>query len=306
MAKPIYDIFGDVHGQHLRLLRVLKKLGYTKSGGTFSKKGHKAIFLGDIVDRGRESAKVIALVKGMVEAGNAEMIMGNHEYNLWGYLNKNSKGEYYRPHSPKNELQVINTIRSYSGNMALLNEHIKWIETLPLYINKKRFRAIHACWDKEAIEVFKIGGGRRFNEDVLRQCYESKNGIKKAVKILISGTEIKLPPKYSFKDPEGTARTNIRNRWWEGPEGHTYRSYAVKTDTRIPKIPIKIKSKLKDRSYSKSAKPLFFGHYSMRGQPELLGSNLCCLDWVNKRNRIVVYRLGSESELSNKNLFYFY
>src|SRR5205823_1063581 len=44
--------------------------------------GHKAIFLGDLVDRGPKIPQVLKLVMGMVEAGTALCVPGNHDVKL--------------------------------------------------------------------------------------------------------------------------------------------------------------------------------------------------------------------------------
>ena len=87
-----FDIIGDVHGCFDELNDLLKQLGYTvetKSNGDatgrFSVKapeGRKAVFLGDFVDRGPKIPEVLDLVMGMVEAGTALCVPGNHDIKL--------------------------------------------------------------------------------------------------------------------------------------------------------------------------------------------------------------------------------
>ena len=82
-----FDIIGDVHGCLGELLLLLAKLGYeiASEGERWSAvppAGRKAIFLGDLVDRGPESPGVLKLVMGMVGAGHAVCLPGNHEMKL--------------------------------------------------------------------------------------------------------------------------------------------------------------------------------------------------------------------------------
>ena len=51
--------------------------------------GRKALFVGDLVDRGPKSADVLRLVMGMVEAGTALCVVGNHDDKLLRKLNGN-------------------------------------------------------------------------------------------------------------------------------------------------------------------------------------------------------------------------
>ncbi len=82
-----FDIIGDVHGCADELRDLFEKLGYTISGTLQAPKveppvGRKAVFVGDLVDRGPDSPGVLRLVMGMVEAGTARCVPGNHEIKL--------------------------------------------------------------------------------------------------------------------------------------------------------------------------------------------------------------------------------
>ncbi len=82
-----FDIIGDVHGCADELLGLLEKLGYgvERSNGEFEvepPEGRRAIFLGDLVDRGPKSPEVLRLVMGMVASGAALCVPGNHDAKL--------------------------------------------------------------------------------------------------------------------------------------------------------------------------------------------------------------------------------
>jgi len=85
-----FDIIGDVHGCYPELLELLHKLGwrdlegYTASALGYNDAGNarKAVFLGDLTDRGPDSAGVLRLVMGMVAAGQAICLKGNHDDKL--------------------------------------------------------------------------------------------------------------------------------------------------------------------------------------------------------------------------------
>ena len=305
-----YDLIGDVHGQFLKLKNVLKHLGYEKKKGVYSKKNHCAIFIGDLVDRGRGSMKVVELVKNMVESGTAEAILGNHEYNLFGFLTKDENKKYLRPHSVKNKKQVKETLLSYGKNTKMLQEHLQWMSNLPLYINKPEFRAVHACWDKPSYKYIKKNVGRFMTDKVLRDSYKCGSDLEHAVKMLVTGPELNLPEKLSQKDADGQSRSAMRYKWWKKIEGKTYQEIAIKDADSLPKIQVTLPGKFVSQHYSTKKKPLFFGHYSMNGTPELLESNVCCLDWINNKgpikNRIIVYRFNGEEKLDPKNLNCFF
>jgi protein phosphatase len=80
-----FDIIGDVHGCFDELLALLGELGYEVApGGTGAHhpEGRRAFFVGDLVDRGPASPAVLRLAMGMVAAGDALCVPGNHEAKL--------------------------------------------------------------------------------------------------------------------------------------------------------------------------------------------------------------------------------
>lgn len=82
-----FDIIGDIHGCFDELQELLASLGYSveeNDGGYRVKtpEGRKAIFLGDLVDRGPKISAVLNLVMGMVQNGTALCVPGNHDMKL--------------------------------------------------------------------------------------------------------------------------------------------------------------------------------------------------------------------------------
>jgi protein phosphatase len=82
-----FDIIGDVHGCFDELQELLRTLGYSveKNGDGYrveTPEGRKAIFLGDLVDRGPKIPEVVKLVMGMVDTGIALCVPGNHDIKL--------------------------------------------------------------------------------------------------------------------------------------------------------------------------------------------------------------------------------
>ena len=84
-----FDVIGDVHGCRDELEALLADLGYElrtdESGrvaGARHQAGRRAVFVGDLVDRGPDTPGVVRLVMGMVAAGDALCVAGNHENKL--------------------------------------------------------------------------------------------------------------------------------------------------------------------------------------------------------------------------------
>ena len=85
-----FDIIGDVHGCFDELVALLERLGYritppNAEGNGYAvahPQGRKAVFVGDLVDRGPGVANVLKLVMSMVANGTALCVAGNHESKL--------------------------------------------------------------------------------------------------------------------------------------------------------------------------------------------------------------------------------
>jgi protein phosphatase len=84
-----FDVIGDVHGCSDELEELLGRLGYEVSrdgrGGATGARhpaGRRVVFVGDLIDRGPNPAAVLRLAMGMVAAGDALAVAGNHEYTL--------------------------------------------------------------------------------------------------------------------------------------------------------------------------------------------------------------------------------
>jgi polynucleotide kinase-phosphatase len=84
-----FDVIGDVHGCRAELEELLGTLGYVldrdaegRAIGAKHPEGRRALFVGDLVDRGPDTPGVLRLAMGMVEAGNALCVCGNHEQKL--------------------------------------------------------------------------------------------------------------------------------------------------------------------------------------------------------------------------------
>lgn len=82
-----FDIIGDVHGCYDELAALLIQLGYQIEELTDGQKvtppgDRKAVFVGDLVDRGPKTPEVLRLVMAMVRAGAGFCVPGNHDVKL--------------------------------------------------------------------------------------------------------------------------------------------------------------------------------------------------------------------------------
>ena len=87
-----FDIIGDLHGCAGELEALLARLGYAATGKAeffgdtapiyAHPDGRRAVFLGDLVDRGPRTLDTLRIVRAMVEAGTALCLPGNHDAKL--------------------------------------------------------------------------------------------------------------------------------------------------------------------------------------------------------------------------------
>ena len=97
---PRIIAFGDVHGAFDQLFRLLRDLDVIDDSGSWTAGSTHLVSLGDLLDRGADSKKVMdLLMKLQSEApaagGQVHVVLGNHELmNLTGDLRYVSKGEY--------------------------------------------------------------------------------------------------------------------------------------------------------------------------------------------------------------------
>ncbi len=87
-----FDLIGDVHGCFDELRSLLEQLGYgvdarpeedgARGYAVTPPPGRKAVFIGDLVDRGPKIPDVLRLAIGMVRAGTALCVPGNHDAKL--------------------------------------------------------------------------------------------------------------------------------------------------------------------------------------------------------------------------------
>lgn len=90
------DVIGDIHGCFDELMELLNKLGYEIKRVEATDKNfgfevipplnRKAVFVGDLVDRGPNSPAVLRLVMSMVNSGIAYCVPGNHDLKLQKFL----------------------------------------------------------------------------------------------------------------------------------------------------------------------------------------------------------------------------
>jgi hypothetical protein len=175
-----------------------------------------------------------------------------------------------------------------------LKSYLDWFRGLPLWLDLDGLRIVHACWDERMAGHVR---GKTVDDAFLRSACLEGGELFGPVETLLKGKEAKLPAGVTITDKDGNVRSSTRIRWFESPAGRTYGNYsieAVACDLPLPQSVID-----EALPYEANEKPVFIGHYWMRGpRPKLLADNVACVDWsVAKGGFLCAYRWNGEQEL---------
>jgi hypothetical protein len=312
MNDPIrYDIIADIHGRFDKLAALMARLGYARHGASFEPPpGHKALFLGDLIDTkpghpfpGGIRATLHA-VKAMCDRGDALCLMGNHEWNAILYHTTGPDGRWLRHHGSRNRWIHQGTLDDFPDHASPASEWrtvwLPWLRTLPVSLDLGGFRAVHACWDEESLAI--LDGGNTQDDDFLLACADPCAPESTAIDAVLKGLEIPLPHPHFIVDRSGTARHQIRARWWEAPaEGATCRDLVFPASEEIHPVPVAREARAMFRPYPHAARPVFFGHYFKPADspthPER--HNVACLDHsAGADGPLLAYRWQGEAAIN--------
>jgi hypothetical protein len=120
---------------------------------------------------------------------------------------------------------------------------------------------------------------------------------------ILKGKEVTLPEGVIWTDGDGNEHHTTRVRWYSSPANETFRSYAWRPQATFPDeaIPESLADSI--HYYPPDEKPVFFGHYCLRGdRPALLAPNVACLDYcVTDSGLLCAYRWQGEQQLTEDN-----
>ena len=278
----MYDIIPDIHGQADMLKGALNNLGYGYRNGAWRHTDpmRKCVFLGDYIDRGPNNVEVIDIVRGMVDAGTAFAIMGNHELNAIHFHTRHPEtGTFLRKHSDNKRKQHDSFLRECPVGDTKTLEYITWMRSLPLFLELDGFRVVHACWDEDVIaDLGKLAKDGCLTEEQFLEAADKNKKLFELVETTTKGPEAKLPKDYFITDKGGHRREEVRLQWWNN-SASTWRDIAISVPNpaELPEGPFP--PGILQNVYLPEAKPVFFGHYQLPGKPVLQGNNTLCLDY---------------------------
>lgn len=280
----IIDIIGDIHGCADKLIGLLEQLGYVDNGQYFAPPpNHRALFIGDLIDRGSQQVATLEIVFAMLDAGVADAVMGNHEYNALAFatLDPENADKYLRTHTDTHIIQ-------HEAFLAELpfgsDSHHYWLERLyeiPLWLETNYACFVHACWDVDSMAVLKplLTDNNSLTVEALLKTARQHTPAFDALERVLKGVETPLPNGLVMVDKEGTQRSRVRVRWWlDELNEKTIHDIARAPKSGLSQIPKDALAENIDFAL-KTHKPVFVGHYWLTGEPEPLSSQVICTDY---------------------------
>lgn len=307
-----YDIIGDVHGRADQLRALLRKLGYREKSGAFQASGREAIFLGDLIDKGRSNADALRVARAMVENGTARCVMANHEFNaVLFHSDHPDTGRPLREHSDKNTAQHQTFLDEFPIHSPHTRDFIDWMRTLPLWLEigegEDAFRVVHATWCDSSRDVLRplLTADHRPAPGFFAAAAERGSPAFEAVERLLKGVEGRLRDGASFLDKSGHPRTQLRLKWWavaadadEPARAGDVGLMAAKLLAPFADASVEIPDDI--AGYPDGAPPVFLGHYALGSEvPAPLSANVACLDYLGAPGRpLTAYRHTPGAPLS--------
>ena len=299
-----FDLIGDIHGCASSLRLLLERLGYQNHGGVYRHARRKAIFIGDLLDRGPRIRETVHLVHAMVSAGEAEIVMGNHEYNYLCYKTplREDPNRYLRVHNPRHQRIVQETLDQYANHPQDEKDMLSWIREMPLYIEKENLRVVHACWHRTLINRLKGGvGPTPLTDDNFLYRSAIENTFEWLVMDrLLRGTHLRLPNNELMVSKDGFKRHFFRTKFWS-QDPQTLGDVVFQPDPlpeHIARMPLTAANLTELQHYDLSERPLFIGHFWCEGEPAPITPNIACIDYsAVKYGKLVAYRFDGETAL---------
>lgn len=305
------DIIGDVHGQADLLKRLLGHLGYrpTVAGG-FAHPGRTAIFVGDLVDRGPQIPETVRIVRSMIDAADARMVLGNHEFNLMSFsTTSEDAGAFLRPHTEKNVAQHRATLEQFAPDE--LRDALGWLATMPLWLDAGALRVVHAEWHPASLTQLQAvrPEGAALDPPLLAIMNAPGDTTARAAERLLKGFEVQLPEGVRRDAEAGGRRGSARARWFLPPAGQSFAAYALHAEPLACDVPVPEHVADDVSPYPADAVPVFFGHYGLAPaadeRPRPLAANVGCVDWgISKGGLLAAYRFHGEPTLSADRFFW--
>lgn len=299
-----YDVIGDVHGHGDALSELLASMDYVEIDGVWTHAERQAIFVGDLIDRGPKQIESVGIARSMVEAGSAQIVLGNHEFNAVAYATPDGCGGFLRKHSDKNVEQHRAFIDAVGFGSSVHCEMIEWFKTIPLWLDLGGLRVVHACWSSDHIDLLRplVGENDNLTDELVVASSTKGDPSYDAIETILKGPEMPLGNGY-YLDKDSNPRDHARIAWWkERGEGDAVPAL-IPSDTLYvggsPRPGAADEPSANEQFVYDSDVPVIFGHYWRTAKQGITSERVVCVDYsVAKSGQLVAYRWDGEQALS--------
>lgn len=124
-------VIGDVHGHYNGLMTLLEAIAPASEDQVY--------FLGDLIDRGPQSAAVVDFVK----QNSYSCLLGNHEQMLLDVLGRRGSNQVQQAWLYNGGYATVNSYK----NATIPQDHLEWMRLLPTYLDLGDIWLAHAGVD---------------------------------------------------------------------------------------------------------------------------------------------------------------
>jgi serine/threonine protein phosphatase 1 len=147
----MYFPIGDIHGEYDATARLYDKIVNLVEGGIDPAFGGTIVFLGDYIDRGKDTKKVLDFLMNLKDTDNLKhhFLMGNHEeFMLHCRYNPNDQQTAWQwlKHGGRETLEAFNADLQDLHD-GVLDNYIEWMIKLPLMLHDPDYVFVHAAID---------------------------------------------------------------------------------------------------------------------------------------------------------------
>jgi len=123
-------VIGDIHGCLKSLKRLMKKLPV--------KKEDELIFVGDYIDRGKDTKGVVDFLLDLSKKYSCEFLRGNHEQMLLDYIDDKKMGRIWYLNG------MDATLDSYGNINSIPKDHLEFFRNTKFYYQTENYLIVHA------------------------------------------------------------------------------------------------------------------------------------------------------------------
>jgi hypothetical protein len=248
LVRPMFegpvDVIGDIHGELAPLDALLAHLGHVDGRHPA---GRRLVFLGDLTDRGPDSPGVVARVKGLIDRGRAQCLLGNHELNILRAERKH--GNAWISGQPEALDRSGRIVPQVYADAALRSDIAGFFRTLPLALERPDLRGVHACWHgglvnearqaEDVLDLYDRAAARieaQLQERGVGDWTECElaHQNENPVKVLTSGGEQRAAIPF---EAGGKVRVLERVRWWQAYDDGVFTVFGHYWRTPVPGLP---------------------------------------------------------------------